>query len=166
MRNQTSPITGEAFPALNEDYEEYKRSKGLPGEPNLEFTGDMLDSLSYETTREGIKIGVFGKSAGKADGHNNLSGKSKLPQRQFLPDKGQTFVTTIEEEVDRIIADYVADEKEPDEEELSNIYSSSGLYDYLQSVFGFQDRGELRNSVLRNPKWYNELSLRGLIKWL
>lgn len=125
----------------------------------------MLDDLDFEVTADGIKIGVFGEGALRADGHNNLSGDSALPTRQFLPNTGEGFTSSIEREVDRIIADAVGDAAVPDAE-LEGIESPSELYAFLLPTFGVTSRSEARLAVLRSPKWYNVLSARGLLEWL
>lgn len=67
----------------------------------------MLDSLTYETTREGIKVGIFKSSeVPKADGHNDFSGDSKLPKRRFIPEDNQEFKATIVAGVNQILDGY------------------------------------------------------------
>lgn len=166
VASRKSPITGEAFPALTPDYKEKKAALGLDPVPNLEQTGGMLDDLDFEVTRDGIKIGVFGEGALRADGHNNLSGESLLPERRFLPGEGQGFTPSIEREVERIIADFAGDDEEIPEYELEVVASSSDLYEVLMPVFGLGSRAETRLAVLRSPRWYERLAAMGLLRWL
>lgn len=74
---------------------EYKKRKAeLSSElfANMELTGEMLDSLEVTVRRDGkLELKIEGDQAPKADGHNNHSGRSPLPAREFIPKKGQTF---------------------------------------------------------------------------
>jgi hypothetical protein len=101
-----SPVSGEGtFARLNKDYA--KNEKGGNTTPNLELDGDMLDALEYRNTRDGIKIGIFKSSeVPKADGHNNFSGDSRLPQRRFIPEEDQSFKSRIEKGIQRIVDEY------------------------------------------------------------
>lgn len=166
MGNKASPVTGKQFKALSKEYKEEKSDEGLPPEPNLESSGEMLDSLDYQITAKGIKIGVFGDAAPRADGHNNLSGKSMLPERQFLPKKDEFFRSSIKEGVDRIIADAIAEQNEPPVERLRSVTSSASLYDILMPIFGLESRSETRLAVVRSPEWLATLEGLGLTRWL
>ena len=166
MASQRSPVTGERFAALSPDYRAKKTGSGLPGIANLEESGDMLDSLDYRITRDGIEFGVFGADAPKADGHNNLSGESLLPTRQFIPAEGEGFTSDIEKEVARIIADATAVSPDDAEDLLEVVDSSSSLYDVLRGAFNLESRAEIRSAVLRSTEWYETLIRTGLIKWL
>jgi hypothetical protein len=159
-------VTGEKFQPLSKEYKKKKQEEGLEGVPNLEESGDMLDSLDFKVTRDGIEIGIFGKDAPKADGHNNLSGDSILPERRFIPAIGEGFTTSIEKEVDRIIADAMAEESKPSKQELDSIETKSGLYNYLSEVFGLTSRSELRLVVLRSDAWLDALSDADLLDLL
>lgn len=166
VQSRRSPVTGEAFPPLSPDYKAVKAGMGLSPVPDLEQSGDMMDALDYEITRDGIRIGVFGKAAPRADGHNNLSGESSLPLRQFLPNEGEGFISSIEREVERIVADSVGETTVVPEADLADVSSSSSLYEILIPAFALGSRAETRLAVLRSPKWYNTLSVLGLLKWL
>jgi len=108
-----SIVAGESFPKLSKSYRQYKESEGLGGKPNLTFEGDLLDALKrrYGDDEDAIKIGWFGKQAGKADGHANLSGDSPIPTRRTIPGEGQSFKPSIRKEIERIIADAIKDEE-------------------------------------------------------
>ena len=166
MSQRKSPVTGDSFQALSPKYKERKVSEGLPGVPNLEESGDMLDSLDYRITSDGIEFGIFGEAALRADGHNNLSGESALPTRQFIPGEGEGFTSDIEKEVARIIADATAVSPTEAEELLDVVDSSSSLYDVLSAAFNLSSRSEIRMAVLRSVTWYETLAAKGLIKWL
>ena len=86
-----SPVAGRgAFDKLSSDYADAK--KGGNRTSNLELEGDMLDALKYEVTATGIEVGIFDSNeAPKADGHNNFSGRSKLPTRRFIPSGTEDF---------------------------------------------------------------------------
>lgn len=101
-----SPVSGGgAFKALNENYAD--NEKGGNRTPNLELDGDMLDSLTFKNTTGGVEVGIFKSSeVPKADGHNNFSGKSKLPTRRFIPDESQLFEKSIERGIKDIVSEY------------------------------------------------------------
>jgi hypothetical protein len=90
-----SPVAGGSFKhSLSPAYKKIKEKISGADFANLELTGDMLDALETKITDDGmIQIGIWGKEAAKADGHNNFSGKSTLPAREFIPNenKSQTF---------------------------------------------------------------------------
>jgi len=104
--NGKSPVDGYgAFEKLNATYA--KEQKGGNRTANLELDGDMLDSLEYKTTEAGIEIGIFKSSeVGKADGHNDFSGKSKLPTRRFIPKGTEKFDKDIQDKIKTITNDF------------------------------------------------------------
>lgn len=166
VASRKSPVTGDSFDPLSKDYKAKKQDEGLPGVPNLEQSGEMLDSLDYRVTSTGIEIGVFGEAAPRADGHNNLSGDSMLPTRRFIPAAGEGFMPSIEREVERIIADAVAEEAEPDVTVLGSVETRSELYEYLTPIFGLSTRTETRLAVLRSDRWVRTLTRLGLLDLL
>ena len=101
-----SPVANRGkFKKLNKDYA--KDEKGGDTNPNLELDGDMLDALTSQN-RKGdiIEVGIFkAKEQGKADGHNNFSGKSKLPTRRFIPSERENFKRSIDKGIKQIISD-------------------------------------------------------------
>jgi len=151
MNEQKSPIAGEGgFKALSPLYKKRKLDEVGSGSPNLEFDGVMKDELNFFATDTGIEIGVYGERAGAADGHNNLSGKSKLPTRRFLPDEGQKYKKTFEVEVERIIADAIAEESTFTKSQFKGIETKSELYAQLKTIFGEMSRSELQLAVYRS----------------
>lgn len=168
MGESKSPLDGSRFAALSKDYRKFKQGEGAPGVPNLELTGDMLSSLSYVEKGEGqIEIGIFGGEAGKADGHNNFSGKSNLPERRFIPGEGETFKPSIEKEIEAIIADAIAGEPGAiDEEAFDEADSSSAFYDILMSQLKVESMSAARNAVLRTPELYDFVKTKGLMRFL
>lgn len=109
-----SPVSGESFKRLSKEYADSKKGGDIT--PNLELEGDLLNALEYKRTKDGIKVGIFKSSElGKADGHNNFSGESKLPKRRFIPDEGQSFKRQINSGVKKFIEEY----KRPDKQETS-----------------------------------------------
>lgn len=159
-------MTGESFERLSDAYKTKKTAQGLPGVPNLEESGDMLDSLDYRLTDNGIEFGVYGEAAPRADGHNNLSGESLLPTRQFIPGEGEGFTSDIEKEVARIIADATAVDPSEAEDLLEAVESPSQLYDVLAGAFNLSSRSEIRMAVLRSTAWYETLIKTGAMRWL
>lgn len=166
-----SPITGEAWKStLSPEYRKEKQKDGATPIANLENTGSMLQALDYEVTDEGIKIGIFGKEAGKADGHNNLSGDSSLPQRRFLPDEGQDYKRAIDSGVDAIIADIMAevavDKADEIKSELDGVTTKTDLFEILGGMLAISSRAQIVDAVLNNEELLSiieELDLMDLL---
>lgn len=167
MNEKKSPVQGApGFKALSKDYKKRKLEEVGSGEANLEFDGLMKDETDFEPTERGIAIGVFGERAGAADGHNNLSGKSNLPLRQFLPDVGQKYKAPIAKEVERIVADIVAEESSFKKKDFAGITTKKELYEKLSELFGLSTRSELQLAVFRSEELtdlLNELDLLRLL---
>jgi hypothetical protein len=132
-------------------YKKKKVADGLPGKANLEFQGDMLDALEFQETEDGIKIGWFGDQAAKADGHANLSGDSSLPQRRLIPDEGQEFVPKIQDEIEKIVADAIANDMEFEKADFEEVETKAQLYDVLDEYFPDFSRAEIKSVVARSP---------------
>jgi hypothetical protein len=108
-----SPVSGySSFPGLKPSYKKIKSEISSSVIPNLELTGDMLDSLEVVNGSGGkLKLRIKGSEALKADGHCHHSSKSKnsrLRQRTFIPNenKKETFKKDILQGVKEIISDY------------------------------------------------------------
>lgn len=167
MGEKKSPISGApAFPPLSAKYKKRKLEEVGSGEANLEFDGILKDETDWKRSKDGIVIGVFGERAGAADGHNNLSGKSRIPLRQFLPDEGQNYKNNLVREVDRIIADIVASELQFDRSDFEDITTKKALYEKLADIFGPMSRNELSLSVFRNEELTDLLSELNLLALL
>lgn len=93
VESSKSPVSGARFTRLSKEYKKFKQSKGRGGSPNLEFKGDMLSALKTAVRGNKITLSTTGKQGSKADGHNNHSGQSSLPQRRYIPleSDGETF---------------------------------------------------------------------------
>lgn len=131
-----SPVSGERFKKLSKEYAD--QFKGGDRKPNLELEGDMLDALTFKNRADGIEVGVFKKKElGKADGHNNFSGDSKLPKRRFIPDEGQDFKANINKGIKQILAEYREPPTEPTDFGSEPTEPSAGfsLDDLLQQDF-------------------------------
>jgi len=168
-----SPVSGYGkYKALSPAYRLEKEESGRAGEPNLDFYGDMNSALDFELTEDGIKVGVFGDQAPKADGHNNLSGLSKLPTRRFLPDIGEGFKRDIDQEIETIIAENAVkaslDEFENAdlEYEFSAIESREEFYDLLTSLTGIEEEFLLRGAVRSSPRLLKLIRSKGLAGYL
>ena len=111
MDNQTSSVTGQRFPRLSEEYKKAKIAAGHPGIPNLEFDGDLKNSILVAGSGSNLKIHVRSSQEAKADGHCNFSGKSSLPLRRFIPnrDEGETFRPGIRDKILDILEGYAED---------------------------------------------------------
>lgn len=147
-----SPIDGESWPALNKEYRKKKVEAGSSPIPNMELSGDMLDSLTYKNTRDGIELGFIGtKEAWKADGHLKFSGEeNNTPQRRFLPAAGQEFTSKIQQGIERIIADNIAEASVIDNAKLERVSTKADLYTLLSNSFPGLTRAEIKSATLRS----------------
>lgn len=151
MDRRKSPVQGEGtFKALSPKYKKKKLEEVGSSEPNLEFDGVMKDELDFRPSKIGITLGVFGERAPAADGHNNLSGKSQLPTRKFLPDVGQNYKQQYQREVQRIVADAIAEEITWKPSQFKDIVTRAELYAALIDIFGPLSRQELKLALYRN----------------
>ena len=166
IRKSDSPVEGESIPALSPKYKKKKLAEGLPGKANLEHEGDLLDALSFEPTADGIEIGWVGDQAPKADGHADFSGKSNLPRRRIIPGKGQSFDAGIVKDVEKIVADAVAEELDFKAADFADVTTKADLYDVLGEVLDGMSRAEIRSAVTRTPKLANLLDDLGLFSLL
>lgn len=150
VAEQRSPLSGYGrFDALSPDYAKEKKEETGSDKPNLDYSGEMLSSLDYEPIGKGkLEIGVYGSDAPKADGHNNLSGESKLPLRRFIPGEEDVYDKVIQGQIAETIAFYKGDNLTIKAEKLDEISSTKELYDELEEVFGAYSRAELKKFVL------------------
>jgi len=117
-----SPVEGESFQKLDKDYA--SKFKGGNRTPNLELDGDLLESLGFRNTRDGVAVGILSASQRpKADGHNNFSGDSKLPTRRFIPGSDQSFKKEIESGIQNIVDKYAVSESDLRDEAQREIAS-------------------------------------------
>lgn len=169
IEQEKSPVQGEGtFKALSPEYAALKKREGGTPKPNLEFNGDLKDQLDFKETKSGVIVGVFGDRAPAADGHNNLSGKSSLPKRRFLPDEGQNYKKEIRIEVDRIIADVIAEETTFKPSQFRGVRTSSDLYATLGDLLRLNSRKEINLAVIRTEgldEVLKELGLYDLLKF-
>lgn len=109
-----SPVSGGKWKrSLSPDYLKQKKKESGVNFANLELTGALLDSLDVVRVGDKLSLQILGDEAPKADGHNNHSGKSSLPERRFIPDEGQKFKKDIMAGIKDIIESY---ESEPQQE--------------------------------------------------
>ena len=110
-----SPVKGEGrFRTLDKDYA--KKEKGGVRTANLQLEGDMLDDLKSKNIKgDAIEIGIRGKNAPKADGHNQISGEAKAwasktkrtkYKRRFIPADNQKFADKIVRGYNSILDEY------------------------------------------------------------
>lgn len=114
---QKSSVSGQRWKGLSKGYKTLKMKTIGSGAADLELTGSMLESLTYEPYRDGIEVGIFdGEDVQKSDNHNKFSArarKTKLPKRQFLPGKGESLRSGIMKEV-VLLAQSLLDDDEED----------------------------------------------------
>lgn len=166
LNNTRSPVTGARFKALSKEYRKEKRGRGEPGVPNLELTGQMRDQLDVRIGSAGkIEIGVFGSAAGKADGHNNFSGSSTLPLRQFLPKDGQEFRSGIQRELEAVVAEAIASSASLPVRRLKAATSKSAFFDILRETFVGMSNNQIQTAVFTTPTLVQFLRNRGLLEF-
>lgn len=139
-----SPVAGRRFNKLQKKYAE--EFKGGDRTPNLELTGDLLDNLTFKVIDTGIEVGYFSGASDltldKADGHNNFTGRSRLPTRRFIPFADEEFMPTIQRELEAIVDDFRI-EKTPDEinfvpSQVATAVSLANIFDedFIGGLFG------------------------------
>lgn len=150
VADSRSPVDGSSFAKLSKQYAKYKESETGSTSPNLDLTGSMLSSLEYNVIGDKIEIGVYGKDAPKADGHNNISGQSNLPERQFIPKAGEGYSKDIENLISDTIDQYIADNAEISKKKLDKVESKDDLYELLREELGDYTNKELKALVMRS----------------
>ena len=167
LADATSPIAGNVYKkSLSSEYRKEKKADNLPGIANLENSGQLLDSLTFKQTKDGIEIGHFTDQAAIADGHNNFSGESDLPLRQYLPSQDNTYKQTVRREIDDIIADVIGDRASLSEAKLSRVETKTELYDLLGELFADLTRSQMRAAVFRSPNLVEQLEAFDLLRFL
>ncbi len=166
LADSKSPVSGAAYKkTLSKDYGKKKEAETGSKAANLDLTGDMINSIDFEIDGDTLLLGVFGDDAPKADGHNNLSGKSDLPERRFLPKKGESYKREISSLIEEVIANKRAETVNLKDSKLSKIESKSELYEYLQKELGIDSKLKIKNAILSS-----ELSIQleefDLLKYL
>lgn len=164
--NTKSPISGESWPGLSPSYKQEKAEAGQTPVANLEATGNMLSAIDFETTDTGIKIGIFGGEALKADGHNNFSGESELPKRRFLPTEDQVYKRDISKGIDEIINDILADDVQLTRDDFEDVETKSQLLSVLETGLGIKGAAKIERAVLGNDKLRDLLIDLGLLDLL
>ncbi len=97
MSQSKSPVTGRKF----------KKKKDGKVSKLLE-EGDLYNSIHITNSKgNALKLTVADDNQGKADGHNNFSGQSKLPNRPFIPnaEKKQKLHKNVRDQIDDIITE-------------------------------------------------------------
>jgi len=145
-----SPVDGSAFDSLSKSYAKKKMDQTGSNSPNLDLTGSMLGSLDFKVVGDSIEIGVFGNDAPKADGHNNFSGSSTLPKRQFLPSEGELYTSQIKSLIDQTIETYISENVSIRKSQLDKVESKSDLYELLREELGNYPNKKLKSMVLKS----------------
>lgn len=168
LQDVKTPVSGAPYKkSLNPEYRKSKQKSGRGSSANLEFEGDLKDSLEFKRTRDGIRIGHFNsREAPKADGHNNFSGDSELPERRYLPKEGEKYKSSIQKEIDRIIADSLLEAKPIAENKLKSVETKAQFWDLLKTTYGELSRAEIKTAVMRNEAFVQTLRTLGFLKWL
>jgi phage gpG-like protein len=106
----TSPVEdGDWQRSLSKSYLKKKKAQGGASYSDLRLDGDLMSSLEVGQFGNKLRVTVSDDQQGKADGHNNFSGNSPLPERQFIPDetKGQHFDQKIIKKIAKIVNEIV-----------------------------------------------------------
>lgn len=119
-----SPVSGGKWKqTLSPEYAKEKAKISGSTKPNMELEGDMLDDLTAEFSGNTLTVG-FGSDASdlsklKAENHNKFTARSKkkskktkkykVPERNFIPRKDQSFKRDIQQGIKQIVKEY-ADE--------------------------------------------------------
>ena len=113
VSKEKSPVSGGKWKGLSPEYKKLKSKISGSTKANMELEGDMLDELAADFVGNKLKVG-FGKDASeltklKAENHNKFTQrakKTKLPERNFIPKKEQTFKRDILRDINSIIDEY------------------------------------------------------------
>lgn len=104
LSSAKSPVTGKWLKGLTSDYRKFKKKQGKSGIPNLELTSDMLSSLEWrDLGGNRIEVGIFDSNEAKKAYNHNIG--DTLPQRQFIPDKGESFRRSILNAIPDLVED-------------------------------------------------------------
>jgi hypothetical protein len=159
-----SPLQSKAWPSLSPKYKAFKASKNLTPTANLEFKGDLLDSLKVKPTRDGLKIGHFNtKQAPKADGHNNFTGKSTIPTRRYLPAEGDNFKSSIDSKIRSILTEERAKTAKLPKSRLRGVTTKAEFFAIMEDLFGGATKAEIADAIALSPGLLEELDDLGLL---
>lgn len=104
-RSGVSPVSGHGrYKKLNKKYAQ--QQKGGNRTADLTLTKKMLNSVEVTNPRGNtLRLTVSEEENAKADGHNNFSGASELPNRSFIPNakKDETLKRDIRAGIKRIV---------------------------------------------------------------
>lgn len=168
LAESRSPVMGEKFPQLKDPkYKAFKMKSGLGSSPNLEFTGAMVGDIKFKNTANGVEIGNFTKKqALKADGHNNLSGESKLPKRRYLPDTSQNYSKTIQDGIEQIVIRNLSDSVRIPRQELGAVQTKTGFNAIIKNMFPELTKREIVLAVSANGELRELLFSLNLLRFL
>lgn len=113
VASQRTPVAGGKYKkGLSPAYREFKKTQSSSVTANMELTGDMLDSLTWEDLGgNSLEVGFFDPTeAAKAHGHT--TGARNLPKRQIIPSAKENFKRRIDDGIKGIVAEF-AEEKKP-----------------------------------------------------
>lgn len=107
-----SPVAGGRWKrSLSAEYKAAKVKAGGNSYADMILDGDMLKALKARPSSNGrVSLSISGREGDKADGHNNFSGRSELPAREFIPKDGQTFNRKIMAGIREIARQFLEDD--------------------------------------------------------
>lgn len=107
MGQGRSSVDGQRWKKLDRKYASKKRAEGGTGSANLEMSGSLKESIRVKKSGDELVLTTTASKQAVADGHNNFSGESNLPERKFIPneDNGETLRSGIRADLKAIIRD-------------------------------------------------------------
>lgn len=78
-----SPVTGEEFQALSDEYRKAKQKAGKGGNADLHFKDKMINAIKAVFKEDAVEFKITDSNE-KKKAHNHNNGVT-LPRRQFLP---------------------------------------------------------------------------------
>lgn len=107
-----SPVAGKPkkFRGLSKDYIAVKRKISGSTKPNMELYGDMLDDFDVRVEGSTLSFGIHSDASDesklKAENHNKFTArarKTKVPERSWIPKKGENLRRDIMRDINAII---------------------------------------------------------------
>lgn len=167
LSSQQSPVKGAPYDTtLTKKYKAMKSADGRGTSANLEFKGDLHASLKGRSSEDGILLGHFNKQAAKADGHNNLSGDSELPERRYLPKPSEQYKKPIQTGLEQIVANEIAKRSAVSDIRLSQINTKADFYRVFSEVLQTTSRTQIRKAIFTSSKLLEKIEKNNLKRFL
>lgn len=107
-----SPVAGTPakWAGLSKAYKEFKSGESSSAIANLELTGELLDSISFDSNSREVTITVADSQAAKAEGHltgiygDHMTGPPK--PRKFMPLGDENFKRPILSKLKELLSEF------------------------------------------------------------